>query len=649
MLEPLARSGAARRLAWRHGDHTVHTPLVVARPGPRVPQQAALLLGEHDPLPNEKTPRAMIQITGGFLESHQTGPETEPRLWARLHVPRAAMVNARLTRLQTPHAPAPLVEFDDRANGSARPDAHSTKSPLTNANADANATALAPLGEGGQQDLSVHVSELLAVAPGLTGDAGHPDRFAARLVEAREAAGAGRLLMVPGVALVHHAALLVYAGVDLLDTLAVERATHAGWYLTAEGAHEAKTLESALCPCTVCSNTAPQEMDHEALLEHNIQALMDEQTRIRGHIDNDSLRGLVETRARAHPATAAVLRQLDRHLAHYARRWPLVNKGKVLATTQESLTRPDVARYRQRIQDDYLPPQGADVLLLLPCSAKKPYARSSSHRIFRRILGDIGAASRVHEVILTSPMGVVPRELENTYPAAHYDVPVTGHWDREERHMIRHQLKALLAKGAYTKIISHLDAGTQKIVADLLPENTPHTAQPHPTKIPARDALRRALRDATRGTPAPPWPKRRRMDAHAILTWQTGPQAADVLIGATADVSGRPPGMRLYMERGNKRPLATFVSARGLFAYTLRAAELLHEAGHARTVTIDDFTPRGTLFAVGVKDADPEIVPGDEVVLVHDGEVRGVGRALLTGDEMKGYPRGKAVEVRHHG
>lgn len=641
MLEPLARSGPARLLAWRHGDHTVHTPLVVARPGPRVPQQAALLLDEHDLLPAEKTPRAMIQITGGFLESHQVEPPEEPRLWARLHVPRAAMVNARLSRLQNPVLPAPLPEFDAEesattTNGAAPP------ARLV------SATQRAPPGAGDHEDLPVHISDLLALAPGLTGDAGHPARFAARLIKARERAGPARLLMVPGVALVHHAALLVYAGVDLLDTLAVERATHAGWYLTPEGAHEARALDSVLCPCTACSNTAPAQMDHEALLEHNVQALMDEQTRIRGHIDNDTLRALVETRARAHPATAAVLRQLDRHHAHFAKRWPLVNKGKVLATTQESLTRPDVARYRQRIQQDYLPPQGADVLLLLPCSANKPYARSSSHRIFRRILGDIGAASRVHEVILTSPMGVVPRELENTYPAAHYDVPVTGHWDREERHMIRHQLKALLAKGAYTRVVSHLDAGTQQIVADLLPAETPHTAQPHPTKIPARDALRRALREATRGTPAPPWPKRRRMDAHAILTWQVGPQAADVLIAATADVSGRPPGMRLYMERGNKIPLATFVSARGLFAYTLRAAKLLHEEGLARTVTIDDFTPRGTLFAVGVQEADEAIVPGDEVVLVHDGEVRGVGRALLTGDEMKGFPRGKAVEVRHH-
>lgn len=642
MLEPLARSGAARRLAWRHGDHTVHTPLVVARPGPGLPAKAGLLLGAKDVVPAEETPRPLLQITGGFLAAHQEAPAEHTHLWAHLHVPRASVIGARLDRLQAPVRPAPLAEFD--THEPAHDEAHE-------ADAIGAPATLQTTPDGGQAEanLPVHTSDLLAVAPGLTGDAGHPARFAARLVEAREAAGPGRLLMVPGVALVHHAALLVYAGVDLLDTLGVERATHAGWYLTPEGAHEAKALKSALCPCSACARTPPADMDHDTLLEHNINALMDEQTRIAGHIDNDTLRALVETRARAHPATAAVLRQLDRHHAHFAARWPLVNPGKVLATTQESLTRPDVARYRQRIQNDYLPPQGADVLLLLPCSARKPYAKSASHRIFRRILGDIGAASRVHEVILTSPMGVVPRELENTYPAAHYDVPVTGHWDREERHMIRHQLKALLAKGAYTRIISHLDMGTHELVSDLLPQDTAHTAIPHPTKIPARDALRRALRDATRGTPAPPWPKRRRMDAHAILTWQIGPEAADALIAATADVSGRPPGMRLYMERGNKRPLATFVSSRGLFAYTMRAAELLHEKGLARTVTIDDFTPRGTLFAVGVKTADPRIVPGDEVVLVHGDEVRGVGRAMLTGDEMSSFPRGKAVEVRHHG
>lgn len=654
MLEPLARSGPARRLAWRHGEHIVHTPLVVTRhadfPGPNM----GILVVEDEKIGAQAGTRPVIRFSGGFHARER--PDGSEGTWAHVTTTTQDAVQRTLTRLDTLPRLQPLPEFSGHGGhlegeGQNRDD-QGPGSPFGNTTVTTGTDLTQGNGQTTSQNGDAHVclpagDQEIAVAD-LIGDIGHAQRFAARLVKAREQAGPGRLLLAPGVGLVHHAALLVYAGVDLLDTLGVERATHAGWYLTPEGAHRAETLRHPLCACATCQNTAPNEMDRQALMEHNLGCLADELERVKGHIVNDSLRGLVESRVRAHPTSTAVLRQLDRHLDHFQGRWPLVNKGPLYATTQESLTRPDVARYRARIRNDYQPPESADVLLLLPCSATKPYARSQSHKVFRRVIGDLGAASRIHEVVLTSPVGVVPRELENTWPAAHYDVPVTGHWDREETRMIRHQLVSLLAKGTYTRIVSHLDEGTHAIVKDLLPEGTEHTGVPHPTSIPARDRLRRALQEATRGHPAPAWPQRRRADAHGVLSWQLGREAAACLIQATNDVSGRPPGMRLYVERGKKTPLATFVPQRGLFAFTLRAARILYEAGHARTVEIDDFTPRGTLFAVGVKHADPRIVPDDEIVLVHDGEVRGVGRALLTGNEMTAYGRGGAVEVRHH-
>ena len=38
----------------------------------------------------------------------------------------------------------------------------------------------------------------------------------------------------------------------------------------------------------------------------------------------------------------------------------------------------------------------------------------------------------VHQVIVTAPLGLVPRELEEIWPAANYDIPVTGEWDADE-------------------------------------------------------------------------------------------------------------------------------------------------------------------------------------------------------------------------
>ena len=49
----------------------------------------------------------------------------------------------------------------------------------------------------------------------------------------------------------------------------------------------------------------------------------------------------------------------------------------------------------------------------------------------------------IHEVIITSPLGIVPRELEIVYPAASYDIPVTGIWEGYEKKMIKNLFQVI--------------------------------------------------------------------------------------------------------------------------------------------------------------------------------------------------------------
>ena len=62
---------------------------------------------------------------------------------------------------------------------------------------------------------------------------------------------------------------------------------------------------------------------------------------------------------------------------------------------------------------------------------------------------------------------------------------------------------------------------------------------------------------------------------------------------------------------------------------------------------IDFDMKTNTLFAPGVVDAHPGIIPKDEVVIIRKGEVIGVGKAIMTGKEMKKGEKGVAVRVRH--
>lgn len=54
-----------------------------------------------------------------------------------------------------------------------------------------------------------------------------------------------------------------------------------------------------------------------------------------------------------------------------------------------------------------------------------------------------------------------------------------------------------------------------------------------------------------------------------------------------------------------------------------------------------------SVFAKHVTDADEEIRPREEVAVINEkGAVLAVGRAMLSGREMKAYRRGVAVRVR---
>jgi len=100
--------------------------------------------------------------------------------------------------------------------------------------------------------------------------------------------------------------------------------------------------------------------------------------------------------------------------------------------------------------------------------------------------------------------------------------------------------------------------------------------------------------------------------------------------------------------------LATLRPTTGLFILTIAGAKrMVSKVNHLRMwVKIQDyaepFVAKGrSAFAKHVTEADNEIRPNEEVIVVSQkNEVLAVGRALLSGTEMKAFSRGMAVRVR---
>jgi len=100
--------------------------------------------------------------------------------------------------------------------------------------------------------------------------------------------------------------------------------------------------------------------------------------------------------------------------------------------------------------------------------------------------------------------------------------------------------------------------------------------------------------------------------------------------------------------------LATLRPTDGFLTLTVEGAERLIEVGCSKNLLVvveDDVSPfieRGrSVFAKHVVFASEEIHPSEEVIVVNsESKVLAVGRAKLSGREMKFFERGVAVQVR---
>jgi archaeosine synthase len=331
-----------------------------------------------------------------------------------------------------------------------------------------------------------------------------------------------------------------------------------------------------------------------------------------------------------------ILRLFDKdRYQHQELRFPITGK-RFNATTRLSLGRPDVVRFRERILSRYRKPATPSILVLLPCSARKPYSESKSHGFFRRAIKESGANVLVHELIVTSPLGLVPRELELFYPAQHYDIPVTGHWYEEERTLINSMLKEYIKNNNYDILIDHF--GGEGFIYEV---EVVRTVDKHPTSDESLANLKDRLKVFKAGKEGKDWKTRTLEELSSSALFQFGDKAEGWLDGCT--VKGRYPQLRLFK---GKEQFASLSPSSGQLIPTLCGAEILAQK-ETYTVHIHDFKLTTNLFAVGVKGADPDIRAGDEVVIVRDGELVGAGTAQMPAAEMVESDRGEAVRVRH--
>ncbi len=320
-----------------------------------------------------------------------------------------------------------------------------------------------------------------------------------------------------------------------------------------------------------------------------------------------------------------ILRYLDLKYYHIQERFYPIWHHTLNAVSLDSLYRPDVRRWIERLKERYDKPEWARHLLLLPCSARKPYSVSKSHRELRMHI-----KASMHEVILTSPIALVPRELERFYPAQNYDVPVIGHWYEEEKKLIAETLHWYLENFQYDVIISFLPE-SMKFLAPILKEFG--AEQLWNRDFEKLEKLTKALNYHV---------NRHRIEIEnlkSLARFQFG--ACEELFDG-AKIKGRYQQTNIWKD--GKR-IFGYKMEKGMLTLTEESAKCLISKGRY-VVHIDDFYPEGDVFAAGIMDATEEIREGDEVAVAYRNELRGWGIARMSSWDMMEQRRGKAVKLR---
>ncbi len=409
-------------------------------------------------------------------------------------------------------------------------------------------------------------------------------------------------------------ALAALLGCDLFDSASYAKYARAGRMMFVDGTRHAAELEFANCECPVCTQISPGELkgNERALAEHNLYVSFAEIRRVRQAIKAGELWELVERRCRAHPALLDGLKELRRHAQWLERFEPVSRHNALFYTGPETVYRPILYRFRQRLQERYSPPRRR-TLVMFPEDGK-PYMVH-----YRPAMEKVEAVCNAH-FLVKSAFGPVPIELDEMYPNSQSLVP--EQLDLEVLEASEVFARHFLAGAGYEFGVLWEGAAT-------LTELEKRREDPNPLD----------------------WVLQR---VRATSDMQFGRGAADALLAGQVELVRSKNTGRVRNVIVDGRHVLSMRAHDGLFSLRVEGGKVLHRAFPKPTLRVvvetetAEFNRLGkNVFAKFVREADPELRPRDEVLVVdQEDRLAAVGQAVLNPEEMVDFDRGVAVRVR---
>ncbi|MFX0023623.1 MAG: DUF5591 domain-containing protein [Candidatus Hermodarchaeota archaeon] len=450
------------------------------------------------------------------------------------------------------------------------------------------------------------------------------------------------IIMASGRILPKFYPLIIYLGIDLIDSSYLLFLSAENFYDTIEYLLPIYKLKNLPCSCSACRGSLPKILENkyssekiDLLSEHNLITANIYMNKIKQYLKFEDYRAFVEKSSLDDTNLISMLKIMDREFYDFTKyETPIQQKGNIIRCFgPSSYYRPDFQQFRERTIKSFEPEPWTNLIIVLPCSAKKPYSESKSHKIFYRIIRKFPEFPNFQELILTSPLGCIPRQLENIYPVNSYDVSVTGEWDNEEVNIASNMLKKIIVKyNPSIPIICHLK-NEYKAIIDRAASKLPHKfifseiSDSLTSKESLESLEKLIIENKNKFKPKISSLKIENLSKTwvrkfvKILDYQFGYGVGNSIISNGVKIKqGKSGGQIDIINSKTRERLGVFKYSTGQIELTKLALKKLvdyHQSVDANYIIFDGEEIKGnTLFRAGVLDYSQDLIPGNQVIIL---------------------------------
>jgi len=409
--------------------------------------------------------------------------------------------------------------------------------------------------------------------------------------------------------------LAVALGCDFFDSSAYIKYATDKRLLFPWGTEHLDQLEELPCSCPICTKYSASElqnMEHEKTIvqiaKHNLYVSFSELKRIREAIKAGCLWELVERKATANPFLYEALYELHKkeHKQWLMKFEPRTKRKALFYTGPHTIHRPFIHRTNKYLQQRYH--FISKNIIALP-EGKKPYF---TH--YKNLVNKISLKYHVH-IIVDSPLGPVPLELDEMYPYAQSVFPSV--LDEQTSEQATAFFTAFLGK---KKIVKWKDAKS-------------------------------LLRMETDDRPSKDFDELR---IRAVADIQFGRGASQALFNGKVMIQKSKKTGKIRTVFVDNNHILSLRAEDGFFTLKKDGGKRLHSFFRfpqmriiVQKEAVESIKDGKSVFAKFVADCDPKLVPYDECLIVDEEDtLLAVGRCLLNREEMLSFNYGMAVKIR---